>query len=61
MNYVTSLASELQLYNSSNVEHILRQRYQIDKFDKERIDKLTEMMLDPKSLNVYLVSPLMKS
>jgi len=47
MNYVTSLASDMQLYDETKVEHILRQWYQIDEFDKTAIDHLTSLMLDP--------------
>jgi len=60
IDYTCDIASTMQLYNEDSIPQILWHKYCVDEFDKPTIDDLTEKMLKPGNLNIYLISQTLK-
>jgi secreted Zn-dependent insulinase-like peptidase len=57
MNYSSRLASKMQQFDTEEtLPHLIRHSYIVENFDKELTQKMSELLTDPKNVNIYLRS-----
>lgn len=57
MNYSSRLASKMQKFDTAEtLPHLIRHSYITEVFDKELTQRMSEMLTDPKNVNIYLRS-----
>jgi insulysin len=57
LNYTIRLASKMQLfYEPEKLADIIRHQYIVEKFDPEMIQQMSNLLTDPKNVNIYIRS-----
>jgi len=56
MGYSTHMASKLQLFEDETIKDVIKHMYIVEKLDKSRIQELSDMLTDPKKVNIYVRS-----
>jgi secreted Zn-dependent insulinase-like peptidase len=60
MSFVQSVAKKLHFYDK-DIQNILKERYVVDKFDKELIQKYSSLLCEADSVAIFLSSQSFKS
>ena len=55
-SYATWLASQMQKYDESNIENVLKYAVVVDEFNPELIDQFTNQIYDHNNCNIYLTT-----
>ena len=62
LNYTSRLASKLQHFSEpETLPHLIKHMYVVERFDKERTQEMSELLVNPKNLNIYLRSKTFES
>jgi insulysin len=57
VNYCVRLASKMQIFSEpENVADLIRHMYVVDQLDKERIEQMSSLIVDPNNANIYMRS-----
>ena len=57
LNYTIRMASKLQQFGEPDLlPDLIRHMYVVDQLDKERIQHMSDLLFNPKNLNIYLRS-----
>ena len=57
LNYTIRLAKNMQLFSEpEKLADIIRHQYIVEKFDPEMIQQMSNLLTDPKHVNIYIRS-----